>query len=83
MVSMIYRGLEWKKCPFCGKLSLSIDDERLFNMVKYEHDESAVSINCRCGAQMWAYPREAEENTYANMLKVLNNKWNTRGGKSK
>lgn len=79
MVSMTYRGLEWKKCPFCGKTdNLDIDSESLFNTVKEKHKESALSIHCVCGVQMWAYPRETKENTYSNALKALNEKWNKR-----
>jgi len=79
MTTMMYRGLEWKKCPFCGNAdNLYIDSESLFNTVKEKHEESALSICCRCGVQMWAYPRETKENTYSDTMKVLNKKWNRR-----
>lgn len=84
MTTMMYMDLEWKKCPFCGSAdNLNIDSESLFNKVKEKHKESALSICCRCGAHMWVYPREMEENTYSNALNALNKKWNKRTNNKK
>ena len=79
--TMTYRGLEWKKCPFCGNLNhLEVESEKLFDRVKEDYGDSALEVICHdCGCQLWVYPREVEVNDYSSMIKLLNNKWNNRG----
>ncbi|MBO4542236.1 MAG: hypothetical protein J5725_03535 [Bacteroidales bacterium] len=81
---MMYRSMEWKKCPFCRGENLDIDSEGLFDDVKKTNGSAAICLRCRdCGAEMWVYAREVspENNIYGVMLKRLNEKWNKRGGR--
>lgn len=74
--------MHWGYCPFCGATdNFDIDSESLYNRIRETyHTDPCLGIRCRsCYCQLMVYHEEnCGEQTYQNMMEILNKKWNSR-----
>lgn len=72
-------ALEWKPCPFCGGLDLSITHKETFDSQMANTGSAVTWVYCKdyvkCGAELTYYTKR---DTFEEALRKVNEKWNRR-----
>lgn len=70
----------WKKCPFCGG-EVIVDDRKSYQRLVKQYGRACLQAQCGnddCGCALTVHFGDSASGSYADMLRILRDKWNRR-----